>query len=33
MLRVGQEAPAFTLPGTAADRFDEHGLSEYTDRG
>jgi peroxiredoxin len=33
MIQVGQEAPAFRLPGAAAGRFDEHGLSEYTDRG
>jgi peroxiredoxin len=33
MIQVGQEAPAFRLPGAAAGRFDEHALSEYTDRG
>jgi len=33
MIRVGQEAPDFTLPGAAAGTVDTHGLSEYTDRG
>jgi peroxiredoxin len=33
MIRVGQEAPTFALPGAAAGRFDEHGLVEYTGRG
>jgi peroxiredoxin len=33
MLRVGQDAPDFTLPGAAAGTVDTHGLSEYTDRG
>jgi peroxiredoxin len=33
MLRVGQTAPDFALPGAAAGRFDTHGLTEYTDRG
>jgi peroxiredoxin len=33
MLRVGQDAPDFTLPGSAAGTVDTHGLSEYTDRG
>ncbi len=33
MLRTGQEAPDFTLPGAAAGTIEAHGLSEYTDRG
>ncbi|MFB6111737.1 MAG: redoxin domain-containing protein [Halobacteriaceae archaeon] len=33
MLRVGQDAPEFTLPGAAAGTVDKHSLSEYTDRG
>lgn len=33
MIRVGQEAPDFTLPGAAAGTIERHGLSEYTDRG
>jgi peroxiredoxin len=33
MLRVGQDAPDFRLPGSAAGTVDTHGLSEYTDRG
>lgn len=33
MLQVGQEAPAFELPGAAAGRIDSHALSEYTDNG
>ena len=32
-IRVGQEAPEFTLPGAAAGTIETHGLSEYTDRG
>jgi peroxiredoxin len=33
MIRVGQEAPDFTLPGAAAGTIETHGLAEYTDRG
>jgi peroxiredoxin len=33
MLRIGQEAPDFTLPGAAAGTIETHALSEYTDRG
>jgi len=33
MVRIGQEAPDFTLPGAAAGTIETHGLSEYTDRG
>jgi peroxiredoxin len=33
MLQVGQEAPAFELPGAAAGRIDSHALSEYADNG
>jgi peroxiredoxin len=33
MIRIGQEAPDFTLPGAAAGTIETHGLSEYTDRG
>jgi len=33
MIRVGQEAPDFTLPGAAAGTIETHELSEYTDRG
>lgn len=33
MLRVGQDAPDFTLPGAAAGTVESHSLSEYTDRG
>ncbi len=33
MLRIGQQAPDFTLPGAAAGSIDTHGLSEYTERG
>ncbi|SFR34344.1 redoxin domain-containing protein [Halogeometricum limi] len=33
MLRLGDEAPTFSLPGTAGDDADEHSLSEYTDNG
>lgn len=33
MIRVGQEAPDFTLPGAAAGAVETHGLSEYTNRG
>ncbi|MFC6953641.1 redoxin domain-containing protein [Halorubellus litoreus] len=33
MLRVGQEAPSFTLTGAAAGTIDTHSLDEYTDRG
>lgn len=33
MIRVGQEAPDFTLPGAAGGTIETHGLSEYTDRG
>lgn len=33
MIRVGQTAPDFTLPGAAAGAIERHGLSEYTDRG
>jgi len=32
MIRNGQEAPDFTLPGAAAGTIETHGLSEYTDR-
>jgi peroxiredoxin len=31
MLEVGQEAPAFELPGAAGGRIDTHSLAEYTD--
>lgn len=31
MIRVGQEAPDFTLPGAAAGTIEAHGLSEYTE--
>lgn len=33
MIRVGEEAPEFTLPGNTAGTVDTHRLSEYTDRG
>jgi peroxiredoxin len=33
MLRTGQQAPDFTLPGAAAGSVERHSLSEYTDRG
>lgn len=33
MLRLGQTAPDFRLPGTAGDDVDTHTLSEYTDHG
>jgi len=33
MIRVGQQAPEFTLPGAAVGTIETHGLSEYTDRG
>ncbi|WP_152043252.1 redoxin domain-containing protein [Salinigranum salinum] len=33
MLRVGQTAPGFTLPGAAGDNVDEHALAEYVDNG
>lgn len=33
MIRVGQEAPDFALPGAAAGTIETHGLSEYTGRG
>lgn len=33
MLRTGQEAPDFTLPGAAAGSIETHGLSEYTNQG
>lgn len=33
MLRVGQQAPDFTLPGVVGGRIDAHGLSEYTENG
>lgn len=33
MIRVGQEAPEFELPGAAAGRIETRALSEYTDRG
>jgi len=32
MLRVGQEAPDFTLPGATGGTIDTHTLSEYTER-
>jgi peroxiredoxin len=33
MLRVGQQAPDFTLPGVVGGRIDAHSLSEYTENG
>jgi peroxiredoxin len=33
MIRVGQEAPDFELPGAAGGQIETHSLSEYTDRG
>lgn len=33
MLRQGQTAPEFTLPGAQGDNIDTHGLAEYTDNG
>ncbi|MFB6309331.1 MAG: redoxin domain-containing protein [Haloarculaceae archaeon] len=33
MIRVGQEAPDFELPGAAAGTVDTYGLSEHTTRG
>jgi len=33
MIRVGQDAPEFALPGAAGGTIETHGLSEYTDRG
>jgi peroxiredoxin len=33
MIRTGQEAPDFTLPGAAAGTVETHGIAEYTDRG
>ncbi|QIB73011.1 redoxin domain-containing protein [Halogeometricum borinquense] len=33
MLQLGQQAPAFSLPGAAGDDMDEHTLSEYVERG
>jgi len=33
MLRVGQKAPDFTLPGVVGGQIDTHGLTEYTDNG
>lgn len=33
MIRLGQEAPDFTLPGAAAGTIETHSLSEYTDHG
>lgn len=33
MIRVGQAAADFTLPGAAGGTIDSHSLSEYTDRG
>jgi len=32
MLRVGQRAPAFELPGTGGDGIETHALAEYLDR-
>ena len=32
VIRAGQEAPNFTLPGAAAGRFDDQALTGYTDR-
>lgn len=33
MLRIGQQAPSFDLPGAAAGRVDAHSLGEYTEHG
>lgn len=33
MLRLGQAAPNFEVPGTAAGRIDTHTLEEYTENG
>jgi peroxiredoxin len=33
MLRTGQTAPGFTLPGAAGDAIDDHALAEYVDNG
>lgn len=33
MLRIGQTAPPFSLPGTAGEDVDDHRLAEYTDNG
>ncbi|MFC6835488.1 redoxin domain-containing protein [Halomarina ordinaria] len=33
MIRVGQEAPTFALPGAAGGTIETHALAEYTDRG
>ena len=33
MIRTGQEAPDFVLPGAAGGTIETHALSEYTDRG
>jgi peroxiredoxin len=33
MLRIGQTAPDFTLPGAAGDNVDDHALAEYVDNG
>jgi peroxiredoxin len=33
VLRVGQTAPSFALPGAAGDDVDEHALAEYVDSG
>ncbi|MEF8827403.1 MAG: peroxiredoxin [Haloarcula sp.] len=33
MLRVGQDAPDFTLPGVVGGTIDTHGLTEYTENG
>ena len=33
MLRVGQTAPSFSLPGTAGDDIDDHTLADYVDNG
>lgn len=33
MLRTGQRAPTFELPGAGGGRMDTHALAEYADNG